>query len=80
MVAVTGTVTVYGLHFGAGKAITITFTQGAINTKTYFTTAAADGSFSKLVNPSAVYGQPATITACDSSNVCVSRSIPVTLT
>ena len=80
IVAVTGTVTVYGLHFAAGKAITITFSQGAINTKTYSTTAAADGSFSKLINPSAVYGQPATITACDVSNVCVSKSIAVTLT
>lgn len=80
IVAVTGTVTVDGLHFGAGKAITITFAQGAVNTKTYYATAAADGSFSKLINPAAVYGQPAMITVCDSSNVCVSKPITVTLT
>jgi serine/threonine-protein kinase len=79
IVAVTGSVTVYGLHFGAAKAITITFAQGAIISGPYYTTAASDGSFAKPINPAAVYGQ-ATITACDSSNVCVSKPISVTLT
>jgi hypothetical protein len=79
IVAVAGSVTVYGLHFGAAKAITITFAQGAIISGPYYTTAASDGSFAKPINPAAVYGQ-ATITACDSSNVCVSKPISVTLT
>jgi serine/threonine-protein kinase len=79
IVAVTGSVTVSGLHFGAGKAITLTFAQGAISSK-YYTTAALDGSFAKPINPAAVLGQPATITACDSSNVCVSKPISVTVT
>jgi hypothetical protein len=81
IVAVTGTITVYGRNFGAGKSITITFTQGAL-TKTFSTTSAADGSFSKLINPAAAPTPPsqATITACDSSNVCASKSILVTAT
>jgi len=75
----TGSVTVYGLHFGAGKAITITFTEGALS-KQFFTTAASDGSFTKLIFPQAVTPGQATITACDSSNVCASQPITVTAT
>jgi serine/threonine-protein kinase len=78
IVIITGSVTVYGQHFGAGKAITITFAQGAF-TKQFSATAASDGSFSKLISPQAVTPGQATITACD-ANTCVSQYITVTAT
>jgi len=76
----TGSVTVYGLNFGAGKAVTISFIQGATNQQTK-TTAASDGRFTKLISipATAVPGQ-ATITACDSTNACASQPITVTAT
>jgi hypothetical protein len=77
-VIITGSVTVYGQHFGAGKAITITFAQGAF-TKQFSATAAPDGSFSKLISPQAVTPGQATITACD-ANSCASQYITVTAT
>jgi hypothetical protein len=71
---------VYGLHFGAGKAITLTFAQGAISSK-YYTTAASDGTFTKLISvPATALPGQATITACDSSNVCASQAITGTAT
>jgi serine/threonine-protein kinase len=78
IVIITGSVTVYGQHFGAGKAITITFAQGAF-TKQFSATAGADGSFSKLISPQAVTPGQATITACD-ANSCASQYITVTAT
>jgi hypothetical protein len=78
IVIITGSVTVYGQHFGAGKAITITFAQGAF-TKQFSTTAASDGNFSKLISPQAVTPGQATITACD-ANSCASQYITVTAT
>jgi serine/threonine-protein kinase len=78
IVIITGSVTVYGQHFGAGKAITITFAQGAF-TRQFSTTAASDGSFSKLISPQAVTPGQATITACD-ANSCASQYITVTAT
>jgi hypothetical protein len=75
----TGSVTVSGRNFGAGKAITITFAQGALN-KQFVTTAASDGSFTKLISPQSVTPGQATITACDSSGVCASQPITVTAT
>ena len=76
----TGSVTVYGLHFGSGKVVTISFIQGATNQQTKVT-AASDGSFTKLIGipATAVLGQ-ATITACDTSNACASQPIMVTTT
>jgi serine/threonine-protein kinase len=78
IVIITGSVTVYGQHFGAGKAITITFAEGAF-TRQFSTTAASDGSFSKLISPQAVTPGQATITACD-ANSCASQYITVTAT
>jgi len=73
-------VTVYGLHFGAGEAVTISFVQGSTNQQ-YRTTAASDGSFTKVITvPATAVTGPATITACDASNACASQSITVTLT
>jgi len=70
-------VTVSGLHFGSGKAVTITFVQG-LTKQTYQTTAASDGSFIKVITiPATAIGQ-GTITACDSSNACASQTITVT--
>ena len=78
IVIITGSVTVYGRNFGAGKVITITFAEGAF-TRQFSATAASDGSFSKLISPQAVTPGQATITACD-SNACASQVITVTAT
>jgi hypothetical protein len=77
---VTGSVTVYGLRFGSGKAVTIYFIEGSTNQQ-FKTTAGADGSFAKLITiPATAFVGQATITACDSSNSCASQSITVTAT
>jgi hypothetical protein len=75
---VNGKVTVYGMNFGIGKAVTITFSQPPLTNAKFNTTAAADGSFSIVIGtpPTAIPGQ-ATITACDSSGVCASKPITV---
>jgi hypothetical protein len=74
---VNGKVTVYGLRFGAGKAITITFSQPPLTNSKFTMTAASDGSFSIVIGTpaTAIPGQ-ATITACDSSS-CASAPITV---
>jgi hypothetical protein len=76
----TGSVTVNGLRFGAGKVVTISFIQGATNQQTK-TTASSEGSFSRVITvpATAVVGQ-ATIIACDSNNACASQPIMVTTT
>ena len=72
----TGSVTVYGLHFGAGKAVTITFSQG-VTSQAYSTTTSSIGSFARTITvPTTALAGTATITACSSSG-CASHSITV---
>jgi hypothetical protein len=73
-----GTVTVYGLHFGSGKTVTITFAQG-MTSQAYTVVTATDGSFARVITiPATALAGSATITACDSLG-CASQTITVTL-
>lgn len=80
MALLTGSSTVHGQYFGAGKSVTISFVQGGVTKATYGTTASSGGTFAKLITVpgNAALGQ-ATITACDSSNACASATIQITL-
>jgi protein kinase-like protein len=73
-----GTVTVYGLHFGSGQTVTITFTQG-ITSQTFTVTTAADGTFTRVITtPATAIAGQATISACDGAG-CASQTVTVTL-
>jgi serine/threonine-protein kinase len=76
----TGSETVYGVHFAPGSSVTITFVQGALTTSEGSAPVSSSGYFSKTftVPATAVVG-PAGIKVCG-TNGCLSATVNVTLT
>ncbi len=76
----TGSETVYGVHFAPGSSVTITFVQGSLTTSEGSAPVSSSGYFSKTftVPPTAVVG-PAGIKVCG-TNGCLSATVNVTLT
>ncbi|HYM96330.1 MAG TPA: hypothetical protein VET26_03430, partial [Candidatus Sulfotelmatobacter sp.] len=77
----TGTETVYGIHFTPGTAISVTFYQGSITTPVGSTTASSIGSFSvKFTVPATAVVGTAYIKTCSSPNGCHYSTVNVNLT
>jgi len=76
----TGSETVYGVHFASGSAVTITFVQGSLTTSEGSSSVSSSGYFSKTftVPATAVVG-PAAVKVCG-TNGCLSATVNVTLT
>jgi protein kinase-like protein len=76
----TGSETVYGVHFAPGSSVTITFVQGSLTTQEGSSSVTSSGYFSKTftVPATAVVG-PAAIKVCG-TNGCLSATVNVTLT
>jgi len=77
---VTGSETVYGIHFAPGSSVTITFVQGSLTTQEGSSSVSSSGYFSRTftVPATAVVG-PAAIKVCG-TNGCLSATVNVTLT
>ncbi|HEX9099908.1 MAG TPA: protein kinase [Candidatus Dormibacteraeota bacterium] len=77
---VTGSETVFGVHFAPGGSVTITFVQGSLTTAEGTSSVSSSGYFSKTftVPATAVVG-PAAIKVCG-TNGCLSATVNVTLT
>jgi serine/threonine protein kinase len=72
-------ITVSGVHFGAGRTVTITVSQGGTS-QSFTVTATSQGTFAKGITvPATILAGQATVTACESSTGCASAPITVTL-
>ena len=76
----TGTETVYGVHFSPGSSVTIAFVQGSVTTSEGSAGVSSSGYFSKTftVPATAIVG-PAAVKVCG-TNGCLYASVNVNLT